>query len=47
VIEVYKSKKSARQSGKIDKNSIIESVGASVINLSSYSPDFNPIEHWW
>jgi transposase len=26
---------------------IIESVGASVINLSPYSPDFNPIEHWW
>lgn len=24
---------------------IIESVGASVINLSPYSPDFNPIEH--
>jgi transposase len=28
-------------------NRRIESVGASVINLSSYSPDFNPIEHWW
>jgi transposase len=26
---------------------IIESVGASVINISPYSPDFNPIEHWW
>ena len=26
---------------------LIESVGASVINLSPYSPDFNPIEHWW
>lgn len=32
---------------KIDEiTPIIESVGASVINLSSYSPDFNPIEHW-
>jgi transposase len=26
---------------------IIEAVGARVINLSPYSPDFNPIEHWW
>ena len=26
---------------------LIEAVGASVINLSPYSPDFNPIEHWW
>lgn len=26
---------------------LIEAVGARVINLSSYSPDFNPIEHWW
>jgi transposase len=26
---------------------LIESVGARVINLSPYSPDFNPIEHWW
>jgi len=25
----------------------IEAVGASVINLSPYSPDFNPIELWW
>ncbi|OKH32237.1 transposase [Calothrix sp. HK-06] len=25
----------------------IQSVGASVLNLSPYSPDFNPIEHWW
>jgi putative transposase len=25
---------------------IIESVGASVISLSPYSPDFNPIELW-
>ncbi|NEP87086.1 MAG: hypothetical protein F6K18_09715 [Okeania sp. SIO2C2] len=25
----------------------IESVGAKVINLSPYSPDFNPIELWW
>jgi len=33
---------------KIDEiTPIIESVGASVINLSPYSPDFNPIEHWW
>lgn len=26
---------------------LIESVGASVLYLSPYSPDFNPIEHWW
>ena len=26
---------------------MIEAVGASVIFLSSYSPDFNPIELWW
>jgi transposase len=26
---------------------LIESVGASVISLSPYSPDFNPIELWW
>jgi transposase len=33
---------------KIDEiTPIIESVGATVINLSPYSPDFNPIEHWW
>ncbi len=25
----------------------IEAVGASVLNLSPYSPDFNPIELWW
>ncbi|MEG4963979.1 IS630 family transposase [Microcoleus sp. K4-B3] len=26
---------------------MIQSVGASIINLSPYSPDFNPIELWW
>lgn len=26
---------------------MIEATGASVLNLSSYSPDFNPIELWW
>ena len=26
---------------------MIETVGASVICLSPYSPDFNPIELWW
>ena len=26
---------------------MIEAVGAAVIFLSSYSPDFNPIELWW
>ncbi|MDA0213510.1 transposase [Desertifilum tharense] len=26
---------------------MIEKVGASVISLSPYSPDFNPIEMWW
>jgi len=33
---------------KIDEiTPLVESVGAKVINLSPYSPDFNPIEHWW
>ncbi len=26
---------------------IIESVGAKVLYQSPYSPEFNPIEHWW
>jgi transposase len=26
---------------------LIEAVGAKVINLSPYSPEFNPIELWW
>ncbi len=26
---------------------LIEAVGAKVLYLSPYSPDFNPIEHWW
>lgn len=26
---------------------LIESVGAFVLYLSPYSPDFNPIELWW
>lgn len=26
---------------------LIQSAGASVLNLSPYSPDFNPIELWW
>lgn len=26
---------------------LIESVGARVLYQSPYSPDFNPIEHWW
>ena len=26
---------------------MIEAVGARIINLSPYSPDFNPIELWW
>ena len=26
---------------------LINSAGASVLNLSPYSPDFNPIELWW
>ncbi|PSO82900.1 MAG: hypothetical protein BRC45_08925 [Cyanobacteria bacterium QS_5_48_63] len=26
---------------------MIESAGASLIYLSPYSPDFNPIEHYW
>jgi transposase len=26
---------------------MIEAAGASIINLSPYSPDFNPIELWW
>lgn len=27
--------------------SLIEAVGARVLFLSPYSPEFNPIEHWW
>lgn len=26
---------------------MIQAVGASVLELSPYSPEFNPIEHWW
>ena len=26
---------------------LIKAVGANVLNLSPYSPDFNPIEQWW
>lgn len=26
---------------------LIQAVGASVLNLPPYSPDFNPIELWW
>ena len=26
---------------------LIQSTGANVLYLSPYSPDFNPIEHWW
>lgn len=26
---------------------LIETVGAKVLYLSPYSPEFNPIEHWW
>jgi putative transposase len=26
---------------------LIESVGATVLYLSPYSPGFNPLEHWW
>ena len=26
---------------------LIQGAGASVLNLSPYSPDFNPIELWW
>ena len=26
---------------------MIESAGATLLNLSPYSPDFNPIELWW
>jgi transposase len=26
---------------------LIQAAGASVIYLSPYSPEFNPIEHWW
>jgi transposase len=26
---------------------MIQAVGASIINLSPYSPDFNSIELWW
>jgi transposase len=26
---------------------LIQEAGASILNLSPYSPDFNPIELWW
>jgi transposase len=26
---------------------LIQAAGATVLNLSPYSPDFNPIELWW
>lgn len=26
---------------------LVRAVGADVLNLSPYSPDFNPIELWW
>ena len=26
---------------------LIQAVGASVLYLSPFSQDFNPIEHWW
>ena len=26
---------------------LIESAGATILNLSPYSPDFNPIKLWW
>jgi transposase len=26
---------------------LIEAVGAKVLYMSAYSPEFNPIEHWW
>jgi transposase len=26
---------------------LIQAAGASILNLSPYSPDFNPIELWW
>jgi putative transposase len=26
---------------------LIQSVGANVLYQSPYSPEFNPIEHWW
>ena len=32
---------------KASIEALIQSVGASILNLSPYSPDFNPIEHWW
>lgn len=27
--------------------SLITAAGASILELSPYSPEFNPIEHWW
>lgn len=26
---------------------LVEAVGAKILYLSPYSPEFNPIEHWW
>ena len=36
---------SFHKGGKIQ--SIIESAGCELTYLPAYSPDFNPIEHWW
>lgn len=36
---------SFHKGGKIQ--SVIESVGCELKYLPAYSPDFNPIEHWW
>jgi len=34
-------------SNKLKAKKLIESVGCTLMYLSTYSPDLNPIEHWW
>jgi DDE superfamily endonuclease len=36
-----------RKKKVVEIEPLIQSVGASVLYQSPYSPDFNPIEHWW
>ena len=31
----------------LESTKLIEAAGARILYLSPYSPEFNPIEHWW
>jgi transposase len=33
--------------GEFELVPLIEAAGARVLFFSPYSPEFNPIEHWW